>query len=300
MSHDPPVPDASAVAGDPAIPSGQAAGRATSGSLSGDGLGTPAERATAVAASNGAEVIACSCRPLETTISVRVRARLIPFGTTVAVRAYARAILPAIVDPSASSSPADSTRPSWSDPQANADQRRPPRRGLRQPVGGSGSRSKTLGADPPTRAGLASPGEAAPGRRGAVVRKLTVSLVVGVAPGGRVGHGGPLVEAVGAPATENRARGLSGLPGALGIAHLTEAVGAAVAVGLVTQPRVLALQFPDASLQVAPVPALEAAVPRRAPGGEQQQREEESGARGHDEELAQARSEEHTSELQSP
>jgi hypothetical protein len=80
-----------------------------------------------------------------------------------------------------------------------------------------------------------------------VVRELAVRLVEGVTAGGRVGRVGPLVEAVGAPAREDRARGLSGLAGALGTAHLTEAAGAAVAVGLVTQPGVLALQFPDAS-----------------------------------------------------
>jgi len=74
-----------------------------------DGLGSPAERANAVAASNGSDVLACSCGPLETTISVRVRARLIPFRTTVEVKAYARAVLPPSVDPSAIPSPLDHT-----------------------------------------------------------------------------------------------------------------------------------------------------------------------------------------------
>ena len=57
------------------------------------GPGSPAERAHLVAASNGAVVVACSCDPLDSTITVRVQARLIPFGATVAVRGYARAVL---------------------------------------------------------------------------------------------------------------------------------------------------------------------------------------------------------------
>jgi hypothetical protein len=65
------------------------------------GLGSPAGRAGAIAASNGADVLACSCGPLETTIGVGVRARLIPFGTTVRVRAYARAVLRSSTAPSA-------------------------------------------------------------------------------------------------------------------------------------------------------------------------------------------------------
>jgi secretion/DNA translocation related TadE-like protein len=63
------------------------------GGVPGD-LGSPAGRAGAVAASNGAELVSCSCGPLETTISVRVPVRLIPPGTTVQVRAHARAVLP--------------------------------------------------------------------------------------------------------------------------------------------------------------------------------------------------------------
>jgi hypothetical protein len=57
------------------------------------GLGSPAERAHLVATSNGAVVVACSCDALDSTITVRVQARLIPFGATVAVRGYARAVL---------------------------------------------------------------------------------------------------------------------------------------------------------------------------------------------------------------
>lgn len=69
------------------------------------GLGSPAERAQVVATSNGAEVVTCSCGSLDTTVGVRVRARLIPFGTTVGVRAYARAVLPLAMDPAASLQP---------------------------------------------------------------------------------------------------------------------------------------------------------------------------------------------------
>lgn len=65
------------------------------------GLGSPAERASAVAASNAAEVLACDCGPLEATVTVAVRARLIPLGTSVRVRAYAKAALPSSVVPSA-------------------------------------------------------------------------------------------------------------------------------------------------------------------------------------------------------
>ena len=68
------------------------------GGVLGD-LGSPGGRASAVAAANGAEVLACSCGPLETAITVRVRARLIPLGTTVQVRAYAKAVLPSPVTP---------------------------------------------------------------------------------------------------------------------------------------------------------------------------------------------------------
>lgn len=69
------------------------------------GLGSPAERAQVVATSNGAEVVTCSCGSLDTTVGVRVRARLIPFGTTVGVRAYGRAVLPLAMDPAASLRP---------------------------------------------------------------------------------------------------------------------------------------------------------------------------------------------------
>jgi hypothetical protein len=62
------------------------------------GLGSAAERARVVATSNGADVVTCSCGPLDTTVGVRVRARLIPFGTTVGVTAYARAVLPLTMD----------------------------------------------------------------------------------------------------------------------------------------------------------------------------------------------------------
>jgi Putative Flp pilus-assembly TadE/G-like len=70
------------------------------------GLDSPAERASAVAAGNGANVLACSCGPLEATISVGVRARLIPFGATVQVRAYARAVLRSSMAPTTSVPPA--------------------------------------------------------------------------------------------------------------------------------------------------------------------------------------------------
>jgi hypothetical protein len=65
------------------------------------GLGSPTGRAALVATSNGADMVACSCDSLDTTVSVRVRTRLIPFATTVGVRAYARAVLPLAVDPAA-------------------------------------------------------------------------------------------------------------------------------------------------------------------------------------------------------
>ena len=66
------------------------------------GLGSPAERAHLVATSNGAEVIACSCDPVDSTVTVRVHAHLIPFGATVAVRGSARAVLPMDPSPAAS------------------------------------------------------------------------------------------------------------------------------------------------------------------------------------------------------
>jgi hypothetical protein len=77
------------------------------------GLGSPAERAQVVAVSNGAEVVTCSCGSLDTTVGVRVRARLIPFGTTVGVRAYARAVLPPAMDPAASLQPASLQPERW-------------------------------------------------------------------------------------------------------------------------------------------------------------------------------------------
>jgi hypothetical protein len=78
------------------------------GAASPNGLGSAAERTQVVATSNGAEVITCSCGALDTTVSVRVRARLIPFGTTVGVSAYARAVLPLAMDPAASLQPESS------------------------------------------------------------------------------------------------------------------------------------------------------------------------------------------------
>ncbi len=91
-----------AVTPHPSGPLEQSAG--TSPGLS--GLGSPAERASAVAAGNGADMLACSCGPLEATISVGVRARLIPFGATVQVRAYARAVLRSSMAPTTSVPPA--------------------------------------------------------------------------------------------------------------------------------------------------------------------------------------------------
>jgi Putative Flp pilus-assembly TadE/G-like len=69
------------------------------GPASPNGLGSPTERTQVVATSNGAEVVTCSCGSLDTTVGVRVRAQLIPFGATVGVRAYARAVLPLAMDP---------------------------------------------------------------------------------------------------------------------------------------------------------------------------------------------------------
>jgi hypothetical protein len=63
------------------------------------GLGSPTERATMIAASNGGQVVTCSCGPLETTVAVSVRVPLIPFGTAVQVKGYARAVLREAVEP---------------------------------------------------------------------------------------------------------------------------------------------------------------------------------------------------------
>ena len=73
-------------------------GRASVGLLSPNGLGSPAERATTVAAANGGRVITCTCGPLETTIAVAVRVPLVPLGTSVQVTGYARAVLRQTVD----------------------------------------------------------------------------------------------------------------------------------------------------------------------------------------------------------
>jgi secretion/DNA translocation related TadE-like protein len=74
------------------------------------GLGSPAERAHLVATSNGADIIACSCDPLDSTVTVRVQTRLIPFGATVAVRGFARAVLPMDPGPAASANDQGSSR----------------------------------------------------------------------------------------------------------------------------------------------------------------------------------------------
>jgi hypothetical protein len=70
----------------------------SAGLLSPDGLGSPTERATTVAAANGGRVITCTCGPLKTTLAVAVRVPLVPLGTSVQVRAYARAVLREAVD----------------------------------------------------------------------------------------------------------------------------------------------------------------------------------------------------------
>jgi Putative Flp pilus-assembly TadE/G-like len=80
------------------------------------GLGSPAERASAVATSNGAEVLACACGPLEATITIGLRTRLIPLGTTVRVRAYAKAVLPSSVASSATIRPRPGSRVSLAPP----------------------------------------------------------------------------------------------------------------------------------------------------------------------------------------
>jgi hypothetical protein len=64
-----------------------------------NGLGSPIERAARVAAANGGRVMSCTCGPLETTIAVTVRVPLVPLGTSVQVRAYARAVLRQAVGP---------------------------------------------------------------------------------------------------------------------------------------------------------------------------------------------------------
>src|SRR6266567_4339895 len=249
------------------------------------GLGSPAERASAVAAGNGADMLACSCGPLEATISVGVRARLIPFGATVQVRAYARAVLRSSMAPTTSVPPAATPHSSGIAGRAETSARGP----------------ATLRAGLPRRAaGLAPSGEvgARPRRPRSVngrsqrVRGLPVRLVEKAAPGARVGSGrsGSLVAAIGVPVRGNPPRDLRGLSGALRAGHVAEAAGAAVTVDLVTQVGVLALQLSDATLHVpvdrAALPAPEATVLGRAPSEEEQRREDESGCGGDHQELA--------------
>jgi hypothetical protein len=81
-----------------AIGTSGGSGRASFDLMSLNGLGSPAERATTVAAANGGRVIACTCGPLETTIEVAVRVPLVPLGTSVQVTGYARAVLRQAVD----------------------------------------------------------------------------------------------------------------------------------------------------------------------------------------------------------
>ncbi len=52
------------------------------------------DRATEIAAANGAGMTRCTCEPMEAVISVHRRVLLPPFGVPVEVRAYARAVLP--------------------------------------------------------------------------------------------------------------------------------------------------------------------------------------------------------------
>ena len=52
-----------------------------------------------VAVANGGRVVSCSCGPLTATIAVAVRVPLVPFRTSVEVRAYARAALAQSADP---------------------------------------------------------------------------------------------------------------------------------------------------------------------------------------------------------
>jgi len=112
-----PYPDRMLAPHRPAVPEGPpASGRASADLLAAGGLGSPAERASAVAASNGAEVITCFCGPLDTIVSVRVRARLIPFGTTVDVTAYARAVLPPVRGPVGKPSTGGIAVATWSSP----------------------------------------------------------------------------------------------------------------------------------------------------------------------------------------
>jgi hypothetical protein len=73
---------------------------AASVAVASSGLQSPPDRATTIAASNGAQLITCTCGPLQATIAVTVRVLLVPFGTAVQVRGDARAVLPGTLDPS--------------------------------------------------------------------------------------------------------------------------------------------------------------------------------------------------------
>jgi hypothetical protein len=64
-----------------------------------NGLGSPMERAATLAVANGGRVVSCSCSPLSATVSVAVRVPLVPFSTSVEVRADARAVLARVADP---------------------------------------------------------------------------------------------------------------------------------------------------------------------------------------------------------
>ena len=59
----------------------------------------PSGRASAIAAANGAQMVACGCEPLAATVAVRVRLVMVPFSVAVQVSAYARAVLPVSLEP---------------------------------------------------------------------------------------------------------------------------------------------------------------------------------------------------------
>jgi hypothetical protein len=63
------------------------------------GGGEPAARAGAVAAANGAELVACACGPTEAVVTVRSRVRLLPGGMVLSMTARARAVLPGLDGP---------------------------------------------------------------------------------------------------------------------------------------------------------------------------------------------------------
>ena len=86
----------------PAEEPGSADRPPTDSGTSPTGSGSPMERAVTVAAANGGRVISCSCGPLTATIAVAVRVPLVPFSTSVEVRAYARAVLAQATDPGSS------------------------------------------------------------------------------------------------------------------------------------------------------------------------------------------------------